>query len=102
MAIVIYECDRCKRTIQMPQNTQGLEVMGNCIITESCHGNLQFQQTLQTYKTGQPTPIAQGLEDWVQRKALFTFKQTLKNTIWKVDHGMGINPSVKVYAFDTL
>jgi len=101
MAIVVYECDRCKRTIQIPQNTQGLEVMGKCIITESCHGDLQFQRVLQTYKTGQPTPIEPGLEDWVQRKALFTFQQRLKNTIWNIDHGMGINPSVKVYVFDT-
>lgn len=100
MAIVIYQCDRCKRTIQLPQNEQGLEVMGKCVITESCHGNLIFQKTLLTYKTGQATPLAPGLEDWVQRKALFTFTQTLKSTTWKVDHGLGVNPSVKTYVLD--
>lgn len=102
MAIVVYQCDRCKRTIQLPQNVQGLEVMGKCIITESCHGDLQFQKVLQTYKTGQPTPIAAGLEDWVQRKVLFTFTQKLKNSVWKVDHGLGVNPSVKIFAFDVM
>jgi len=100
MAIVIYQCNRCKRTIQLPQNEQGLEVVGKCIITESCHGDLVFQKVLQTYKTGQATPLAAGLEDWVQRKVLFTFDQTLKDTIWKVDHGLGVNPSVKTFVFD--
>ena len=74
--------------------------MGKCIITESCHGDLVFQKILQSYKTGQATPLATGLEDWVQRRVLFTFDQTLKNTIWNVDHGLGVNPSVQTYVFD--
>jgi len=100
MAIVNYQCDRCKRTIQIPQNTRGLEVMGKCIITESCHGNLLFESILQSYKTGQPPPIVQGLQDWQPRKVLYTHYQALKNTIWKVQHNLGVNPSVKVYVLN--
>lgn len=100
MAIVIYECDRCQRIIQLPQNQQGLEVMGKCIITESCHGNLIQQKVLQSYKTGQPTAFEPGLSDWVQRRVLFTGVQDIKVTVWSIEHDLGVNPAVEVYTND--
>jgi len=100
MAIVNYKCDRCKRTIQIPQNTKSVEVMATCIITESCHGNLVFESILQSYKTGQPSPIVQGLQDWQPRKILYTHNQTLRNTVWKVEHNLGVNPSVITYVLN--
>lgn len=97
MAIVVYQCDTCERTIEVPRQPKGLEVMSRCIITQGCRGKL-FQTDLKIdYVRGQFPPRVEGLDDWIQRQALFTYRQTVENDEWVVEHNLGSNPAIQVF-----
>lgn len=94
----VYECDVCKRAIRLPENPHGMDVMNRCIITKGCLGELHRATSSITIKsTPSITPAVEGVDDWFQRKALFTFKQDNASQIWIVPHEMGSIPIVQVF-----
>jgi len=98
MAIVIYKCDTCNRTIEKTQNKEGLEVVGRCIITNNCKGSL-FKEKINLDKKiarAFPEPVA-GLVDWRQNRILHTHEQLVQSNVWKVDHSLHSNPAVSVF-----
>lgn len=95
---IVYQCNVCNRTIQLPVNKQGLEVVGGCIITNNCKGQL--------FVTGQrdnvlqipvPVPSTTGLKDWEQRRLLYTHTQAIAVNQWRIVHNLGTNPAIQVY-----
>lgn len=97
MATINYKCDQCKRETELVENSTGFTIIGKCNITEGCRGRL--------YKTGRnpnnvretsPT-FVEGLSNYVPRKSLVKFSQTLPSEIWEITHNMGVFPSTIVY-----
>lgn len=97
MAVVQYQCSICKRQIDIVQNQQGLEWIGHCNITLGCRGTLFQVEVLPDYIRGIPTPDVEGLKNWVQRKVLFNYTQSIAKTNWSITHNLGTAPSVVVY-----
>ena len=98
MAIVEYKCDTCKRLIEKPRNTRGLEVIGRCTITKGCRGNLYQIRVLQDFQRGTTPPLVDGLDDWVQRKVLHNHTQLIRQSEWVIKHDMGSAPQVSVFS----
>lgn len=97
MAVVEYQCSKCKRTNDLVQNQEGLEWVGHCNITLGCRGILYQINVKPDFTRGLPTPNVVGLKNWVQRKVLFNFTQTVARTTWTVTHNLGTAPSVVVF-----
>lgn len=100
MAIIIYECDTCKRPLEKIRNTSGLEIMGNCIITDGCKGKLhQTDIKPASIVSSAPAPVS-GLVDYIQRKVLYTHEQTLLSEVWSITHNLNAEPSVQIFVYD--
>lgn len=97
MAVVQYQCSTCKRQIDLVQNQQGLEWVGHCNITLGCRGTLYQIDVKLDFTRGSPTPNVIGLKNWVQRKVLFNFTQTVARPMWIIEHDLGTAPSVVVF-----
>jgi len=97
MAVVRFECDTCKRTIELPRDPRKLEVIKRCVITKGCHGTLIQTDILENFVRGRPTLPEPGLEDWLPRKALVNYTQTIARPDWTIVHNMGVFPSVQVF-----
>jgi hypothetical protein len=97
---VVYQCSVCNRTIQLPVNVQGLEVVGGCIITNNCKGLLSvIGRRDNVLQIPVPTPSQTGLKDWEQRKLLYTHTQTTAFNQWRIVHNLGTNPAIQVYVY---
>ena len=68
MAIVVYNCDTCKREVELPQNKEGLEVIQRCIITAGCRGKLYQTDLKLNHIRGKLPDSVIGLVDWSQRE----------------------------------
>lgn len=97
MTIVVYQCDTCKRTIELQQNKKGLEIVQKCIITHGCRGNLFQQKVLQDYIRGRIPGDVVGLENWQPRKVLHNHTQTIQNDTWTITHNLGVFPVISVF-----
>lgn len=97
MAVVVYQCDTCKRETYRAQNRMGLDVIGRCIITNGCRGKLNLQEVKPSYAIGHSTPPVIGLADWTPRKVLYTHNQGFLKKVWEVRHDLNNQPSVSVY-----
>ncbi len=97
MAVVTYKCTVCEREINLVQNKQGLDWIGDCNMTLGCRGVLQQQEVHLDYVRGTLPPDVVGLKNWVQRQILFNYEQTVGRLNWVINHDMGIQPSVIVY-----
>lgn len=97
MAIIVYECDTCNRSIDRKQNPQGLDVVGRCIITDGCKGFLHKKEEKKQHNTPRIPPKVEGLNDWVQRKVLHTHEQNIAAVSWYIEHNLGSEPSIQVY-----
>lgn len=94
---VVYKCDTCKRKTRVPLNIYGFDVVQRCIITENCLGKLHLVSTTQEINsTPAFPPEVIGLQDWFQRKVLFTFSQTIQSDSWTVKHDLETKPLVQV------
>lgn len=100
MTVIVYQCDVCNREITIPQNPQGLETVGRCIITRGCRGRLHQIDVKPDFVRGVPPTPVSGLEDWVQRKVLYTHTQTVQSRQWKIIHNLGIKPTVQVFVLN--
>ena len=97
MAIVVYECDVCKRSIELKQNIKGLENIQRCTITHGCRGKLYQTAVLADFVRGRLPDQVAGLDDWRQRKVLYNHEQTIERDNWIVQHDLGTFPSISVY-----
>jgi len=97
MSVIQYQCDTCNRIIDIPQNTNGLEVIQNCIITDGCHGKLsQIDVKLDHIRGNFPSKV-DNLNDYIQRKILYNHKQSIKLTEWNIIHNLGIAPFIQIF-----
>lgn len=99
MAVVVYECDTCKREVYRKQNTQGIDVVGRCIITDGCKGKLLQKEIKPSHAVGHSTAPVIGLRDWTPRKILYTHTQSLAKKQWVVHHNMNGMPIVNVFSY---
>lgn len=97
MALVVYTCDTCKRTTQIPRNIFGLEVVQRCIITLGCRGKLYQTNMLQDFTQPAISNNIEGLLNWQPRQAIFNFTQTLVAQTWDIVHNLGTYPVFIVY-----
>lgn len=97
MTVIVYKCDTCNREIEIPQNINGLETVGRCIITHGCRGKLYQQKVLPDYTRGNLSPGVDGLQNWIPRKVLYDHTQTIQRDTWTIQHDMGTAPVVSVY-----
>lgn len=97
MAVILYQCTKCKRQIGLVQNQEGLEWIGHCNMTLGCRGTLYQVNVLPDFTRGVASPDVAGLKNWVQRKVLFNFTQAVARTNWIIEHDLGTAPSVVVY-----
>lgn len=99
MAIIQYECDTCKRLIDIPQNKKGMDTFGRCNITDGCKGRLHQVKVKPDHVIGQLTPDEEGLDNWVPRKLLYTHQQPLSSQTWTIKHNLNNQPSVLAYVY---
>lgn len=100
MATITYQCNICNRQIDLVENSQGLTTFGKCVITNGCKGKLnKIKRNLDNVREVFPPEIS-GLQDYVQRRALYTFTQTLPATSWTIEHNLGTSPAVDIYVND--
>lgn len=94
----VYECDVCKRRIRVPSQRRGIDVVQRCIITNNCQGKLhRIRLTKEINETPAfPVEIA-GVQDWVQRRVLYSHKQPVQSAKWVVTHNLANNPNIYVY-----
>lgn len=99
MAVVVYQCDTCKRETHRVQNQRGLDVIGRCVITDGCRGRLNQTQIKPSHAVGHSTAPVLGLRDWAARKVLYTHEQPLARQQWQITHNLGGLPIVNVYVY---
>jgi hypothetical protein len=97
VAVVTYQCTVCKRQNNLVQFQQGLDWIGHCNITLGCRGTLYQIEVHPDYVRGQLPASVIGLKNWVQRKVLFNFTQTIPRGTWTITHDLGTLPAVEVY-----
>lgn len=97
MAIVVYQCDVCKRQIQLMRNIKGLECINRCTITHGCRGKLYQVSLHPDYIRGQIADDVPGLDNWIPRRVLFNFTQAIRRDTWVITHNMGTAPIVSVF-----
>lgn len=100
MATITYQCSICDRRIDLVENRQGLTAFGKCVITNGCRGKLnKVKRNLDNVREEFP-PEINGLQDYIQRKALYNFTQNLPSSTWIIKHGLGTSPAIDVYTYD--
>ena len=97
MATISYKCDTCKRETEIVENKTGFTVVGKCNITEGCLGRLyKTARNPNNVRESSPT-FVEGLANYIPRRALFQYSQTLPKDTWEVTHDMGVLPATFVY-----
>lgn len=94
----VYKCSVCTRNIRVPTNKQGLDVLLRCNITYGCQGKLR--RVTQAKEINEPPafpPEVQGVEDWFQRKVLYTHEQPVQSTTWTIRHNLANRPAIHFY-----
>lgn len=99
---VRYSCDTCQREIDLKENVYGVDVASRCIITSGCRGKMYRMPSVRDKSNKDRPATIPGLEEWSQRKVLFTFEQSIKSNLWTVKHNLGIKPVVQVFVVRSL
>lgn len=97
MAITIYQCDKCTRTIELVESDSELALVNKCIITKLCKGSLKKSGNRSTGLVGKPTPIVEGLDDYEPKSRLYVHEQKLSTSVWRINHKLSSDPIVYVY-----
>lgn len=94
----IYECSVCARKTRVPTNRYSLDVMQRCNITQHCKGSLH-KVTLVREINSTPAfpPEVAGIQDWFQRKILYTHQQSIESKVWIIEHNLGTKPVIHAY-----
>lgn len=98
MAIVVYQCDTCKRQVELLRNIKGLETIQRCVITHGCRGRLVQANLLEDFSRASIPDEVEGLDDWIPRRVLYNHTQTIENSVWIITHNLGTFPSISVFA----
>jgi hypothetical protein len=94
----VYKCDICTRSIRVPSNPRGLDVLQRCIITHNCPGKLsRVLNAKDINATPAFPPEVQGVTDWFQRRVFYTHQQPVQSQTWTVKHNLAARPTVYVY-----
>lgn len=94
----VYQCDVCTRSVRVPTIKEGLEVLSRCIITYNCQGKLhRLTQAKDINDTPAFPPEVQGIQDWFQRKVLYTHEQPVQAATWTIKHNLANKPVLHVY-----
>lgn len=94
----VYQCNVCSRKVRVPTNKQGLDVLQRCNITHHCRGTLtRVLTTKDINETPAFPPEIQGVQDWFQRRVLYTHEQPVQAATWLVKHNLANRPKVHVY-----
>lgn len=94
----VYECDVCKRRVRVPTNRVGLDVIQRCTITANCRGKLhRVLLSKDINETPAFPPEVVGVQDWFQRRVLYTHEQPVQSATWRVNHELANKPNVYVY-----
>ena len=99
MAVVVYKCTVCNRTLERNFDPEVPDVVGRCIITDNCKGvlyRIDFKPRVARVRLPSPVP---GLTDWLPRQALYTHEQTVETTTWLIQHNLNNKPIVVVYIY---
>ena len=99
----VYECDVCNRKIRVPTVKHGIDVIQRCVITSKCQGKLR-RLTLAKDINSTPAfpPEVEGVQDWFQRRVLYTHTQPVYASVWTVHHNLGNKPTIHVYVNRTV
>lgn len=95
---VVYQCTVCNRKTRIPVNRRGMDTLHNCIITSNCKGKLTrvlLSKDINTTPT--LTPEVSGLNDWFQRKNLYTHNQIIASDTWNIKHDLSNHPIAQVF-----
>lgn len=96
----VYECDQCNRRVRVPSNKQGIDVLQRCIITYGCRGSLRrLTQTKDINSTPAFPPEVEGIQDWFQRRVLYTHIQPVDAQTWHVAHNLANRPTIHAYVY---
>lgn len=94
----VYKCSVCARSVRVPTNRQGLDVLQRCNITHNCLGKLSRVFTAKDINaTPAFPPEVQGVTDWFQRRVFFTHQQPVQSQTWTIKHNLASRPTVYVY-----
>lgn len=96
----VYSCDQCSRNIRVPANRVGIEVMQRCTITHGCRGSLRrLTQIKDIVNTPAFPPEVQGVQDWFQRRVLYTHTQPVEAQTWRIVHNLANKPTVHAFVY---
>lgn len=102
MATIHYQCDTCKREIELLENPRGLTVFAKCVITLGCKGKLhKLSRNPDNIRSVFP-PSVQGLNNYLPRRVFFEHNQNILSNKWNINHRLGVSPSVVVYVRDEI
>lgn len=97
MAVIVYRCDICTRTIEKQQNKYGLEVIDRCVITRRCKGKMHQIKVLQDFNRERlPENITQE-DRYIPRNILHNHHQRIITSTWTIKHNLGTYPILNVY-----
>lgn len=100
MATITYKCNVCSRDIDLLENSKGLSAFSKCVITYGCKGKLlKTKRNPNNIREKFPSEVS-GIEDYNQRKALFTFSQPTTKPVWTINHDLNVSPAISVYVND--
>lgn len=94
----VYECDTCARRNRVPENKFGMDVLPNCNITLGCLGKLRRVFNARDINlTPAIPPEVPGVNDWFQRRSLYTHTQQIADSEWLIKHDLANKPVVHAY-----
>lgn len=97
MSVVVYQCDTCKRELDILRNERGLDTISRCVITQGCKGSLYQITDKGTGVFSRPLQDVEGLDNYRRRNVLYIHQQLLSSSVWTIEHNLNSNPSVVVY-----
>jgi hypothetical protein len=94
----VYKCSICNRKIRVPTNKKGLDIINYCTITSGCKGKLNRVTLIKDInETPALTPAENNVNDWFQRKTLYTHIQTVTSNIWNIPHNLNGKPNIHTF-----
>lgn len=97
MSTNTYECNTCKREIELLENKQGLDVAAKCIITKGCKGKLRRTKRNPDNIRESFPKVDSRFEDYSKRRLFYSHIQTNITNLWFVRHDLGVFPSVSIF-----
>ena len=99
MATIKYQCDTCKRDIELLENSRGLNMFSSCTITEGCRGKMyKLSRNAYNFREAfREADPAGNLENFAPRKIFFKHYQSILSDKWIIKHNLNTQPVVKVF-----